>query len=321
MDGLGELVRVPTRRGVLARTVAFSGFGARDEREVLVLGDRGERHGRLLGGLADDAVLEALRNGERQAVIDVRVDDASADAAGLSCGGRARVLVQRLELLPDELWDALEEGQPVVLASPLSQGGRPYVVAPGTAPPPPPIAAHAADLLAGRGERQLVRDPNQQVVLEAVRPRPHLLIVGGGALADALAAQAALLGWDAVVREGTDEGSADTVALAGEAGPHDVLVVLSHDPEVDTPVLAAALQTGRGFVGALGSRATQQARRRRLAAKGLTPEQLDRLHGPVGLDLGARTPAEVAVAVVAEVLAHRAGRDARPLREGKGQLH
>src|SRR5699024_5109249 len=122
-----------------------------DEREVLVLGAHGERYGELLGGLADDAIQVALRNGERQAVIDVRVDDAAADAAGLSCGGRARVLVQRLEALPAELWVALEEGQPVVMASPLSQGGQPYVIVPGGAPPPPSIAGAAAELLAGRG--------------------------------------------------------------------------------------------------------------------------------------------------------------------------
>ena len=88
-----------------------------------------------------------------------------------------------------------------------------------------------------------------------------------------------------------------------------MLVLLDHDPEFDA-VLADGLRGGRGFIGALGSRHTQAARRERLLAAGLTDDDLAALHGPVGLDLGARTPAETAVSIVAQVIA----RARRPVR-------
>ena len=109
--------------------------------------------------------------------------------------------------------------------------------------------------------------------------------------------------------------------LTADLRPSDALVVLSHDPAVDTPALAAALRSGEPYVGALGSRHTQSARRQRLAAIGVPDAACDRIHGPVGLDLGARTPEEVALAVCAEILAHRSGRDAASLRAGTGPIN
>ena len=101
-----------------------------------------------------------------------------------------------------------------------------------------------------------------------------------------------------------------------EAGPQltaaDMVVVLEHRPSIATPVLAAALRRRVGYVGALGSRRTQEARRHALENAGLTHVDLAGLHGPTGLDLGARTPAETAIAIVAEILAERSGRRAGP---------
>jgi len=97
------------------------------------------------------------------------------------------------------------------------------------------------------------------------------------------------------------------------------MVVTSHDVEVAGPALAAALASPVGYLGALGSRRTQQARADWLAYRGIT--ELDRVHGPAGLDIGATTPAEIAVAILAETLAVRAHASAGPLREKSGSIH
>jgi xanthine dehydrogenase accessory factor len=98
-----------------------------------------------------------------------------------------------------------------------------------------------------------------------------------------------------------------------------VLVLLDHARTFDV-VLAEGLRRGRGFIGALGSRRTQSARRERLIAAGVTEEELGRLRGPVGLDLGARTPAETAVSIVAQVIAARSGRAGSALAGTEGRI-
>ncbi|MDQ3905924.1 MAG: XdhC family protein, partial [Actinomycetota bacterium] len=142
-----------------------------------------------------------------------------------------------------------------------------------------------------------------------------MLIVGGGAIGTALSAQCELLGW--AVRTETDLEPA--VAAAKEFTAVDVLALLDHAPAFDA-VLVELLRSGRGFCGALGSRHTQEVRHRRLRAAGITEEELARLHGPMGLDLGASTPAETAVSLVAEVIAVRRGRSGGPLTAAAGRI-
>jgi xanthine dehydrogenase accessory factor len=153
------------------------------------------------------------------------------------------------------------------------------------------------------------------VLLDVWVPVTTVLVVGRGSIGSALAAQARLLGW--AVR--TETEPAPAVAAAQDFTAADVLVLLDHAPAFDA-VLVELLRSGRGFCGALGSRHTQAARRTRLLAAGITEEQLARLHGPVGLDLGAATPAETAVSVVAEVLAVRRGRCGGRLVAAKGRI-
>lgn len=95
-------------------------------------------------------------------------------------------------------------------------------------------------------------------------------------------------------------------------GPASYVVVLTHDPKFDEPALEAALRTKARYVGAMGSRGTSQRRVDRLRARGLTDEQIGRIHGPIGLDIGAQNPAEIAVAIIAEIVAVKNGRAAKP---------
>jgi xanthine dehydrogenase accessory factor len=106
-----------------------------------------------------------------------------------------------------------------------------------------------------------------------------------------------------------------------ELGPRDVVLVFTHDAKFDEPALIAALASGAGYIGALGSRRTQQRRVERLRDAGLNEEAIARIHAPCGLDLGARTPAETSVSILAEVIAVRAGRDGEQLSETVGPIH
>ncbi|MDQ3906708.1 MAG: XdhC family protein, partial [Actinomycetota bacterium] len=153
------------------------------------------------------------------------------------------------------------------------------------------------------------------VLIDVWVPVTTVLIVGGGAIGTALAAQCQLLGW--AVRMETELEPA--IAAAKEFTAVDVLALLDHGPAFDA-VLVELLRSGRGFCGALGSRHTQEVRRRRLLAAGLTEEELMGLHGPMGLDLGASTPAETAVSLVAEVIAVRRGRSGGPLATAAGRI-
>ena len=151
----------------------------------------------------------------------------------------------------------------------------------------------------------------------AADPAPRqVLLVGVEPFGAALAAQAALLGWSARTTTELDESRAALATL----GPHDAVIVLEHRHAVATPVLAAALRGDIGYVGALGSRNMQSARAKSLRAAGATDDEIAALHCPTGLDLGARTPAESAVSIMAEVIAVGSGRDAQPLRSGANRI-
>ncbi|MGH3307874.1 MAG: XdhC family protein [Nocardioides sp.] len=127
-----------------------------------------------------------------------------------------------------------------------------------------------------------------------------ILIVGEGPVADALAPMLDALGWDAT----TATTFAETEAVIPSA---DAVVVTSHHEDVDGPAIRAALAAGTSYVGAMGSRRTQARRREWLVDHGVTEGELSALHAPVGLDIGADEPGEIAVSILAEIVAERRG--------------
>jgi len=143
---------------------------------------------------------------------------------------------------------------------------------------------------------QLLERDGERVFAEVLGPPPRLLIFGAVDLAEELCRAAQGLGWRTVV-------------------------VLTHEDRWDVPALAGALGSDAFYVGALGSRRTQERRRAQLLESGISEEQLGRLNGPAGLDLGAGTPAETAVSIVAEILAVRAGREGGRLRSSSERIH
>ena len=324
---------------VTARVVDIQGFSTWAGDELVVVDRDGVLHGALLGSVGAAQVLTASRpllgpGRPDLASAVVEVHGEAVAEAGLSCGGRAELLLQPTETIPPALWELLSVRAPAALVTRVSGTGRAaasQVVAPdgrvwGSLEPPAPGAlAEAARLLdAGHSATRRVTDEAGEVLVEAWVPSPRLVVVGSGELVGALAAQGRLLGWDlrAVEDRPSDDRSwpALTEALSW-AGGSAALVVLSHDPHVDVAALAAGLDAGITYLGAMGSRKTQSRRLERLLADGRSREELDRIHRPIGLDLGGRSAPEVALAICAEVLAGHCGRDARPLREHTGPIN
>ena len=118
----------------------------------------------------------------------------------------------------------------------------------------------------------------------------------------------------------TQVGWPDAVLDGVELGPRDAILIFTHDPKLDVPAVQAALKTDAGYIGALGSRNTTADRNRRLRDVGVSDEEIDRVFAPCGLDIGASTVEETAVAVLAEIIAHRAGRHGGLLREAQGPI-
>jgi xanthine dehydrogenase accessory factor len=258
-------------------------------------------------------------------VLSLDIESLDATAAGLTCGGAVDILIQRLDVIPTEFWDTLAAGRPAALVTVLGTDSTPILVRPGGAMLgtlgssglDTMAQAEAEPLLIYPGpSRTRIRVGPLELVIEAWNPVPRLVIVGASDLATALTRQVELLGWTATTVVGVE----DALSAVGDLSVADVVVVIDHDPFIATPVLAAALQRGIGYVGALGSRRTQRARREHLADVGVRALEIDRLHGPTGLDIGSRTPAETAVSIVAEIIAVRSSRSGAPLTRTLGRI-
>ncbi len=315
------------RSALVVRTVGVTELGPLLHGEMLLVAEDGERAGALLRGAADSTLAAAGARLWRQpdtgfAIEPVTVPFDDAVAAGLTCGGTAEVLFQALDRVPASLWEALSANATAVLATRLdrsSHGGRSLVVR-ADSTTDGSLGDDTLDQAAiGEGQR-LVRSPGGgtarldvagvPVLVETWNPAPRLVMVGDVALSAALASLAGQLGWHPTITTDAD----DSLAAIDQLGPNDVVIVIEHRPSIATPAFTAALRRQVGYVGALGSRRTQVARRNALRNAGATDADLGRLYGPTGLNLGARSPLESAISIVAEIIAMRAGRDARPLR-------
>ena len=197
----------------------------------------------------------------------------------------------------------------------------------------PAALAELAPEIARNG---IVEHEGAKAFAEVYGPPPRLVVVGAVDTAEALCAAARLLGWrticvDARAVFATPERipSADELLVAwpdealARVAPdrNTAVVVLAHDDKFDLPALRVALRTDAFYVAAIGSRRTQARRRERLLDEGLTEAELERVYAPAGLDVGAESPAETAVAILAEALAVRAGRHGTPLQTAAGRIH
>ena len=311
----------------LARVVSVTGMGSNDRDEATAVTDGLPAIGSILSGAADaalaDALAEPVAGGGAARLLDLRIGDDDAVAVGLTCGGRASVLLQPAADLPETAWQLLASRIPVCLITDLLDPvlGRTtwLTVGPDQDSGDPVAREREVVALFGRGtpETAVLDVGDRRLLVSALWPTPRLVIVGEGLIAEALGGAARLLGWEPST---VNEVSAATDAVAA-VGPGDGVVVLSHDRTVDAPVLAAALSSDVGYLAALGSRHTQAARAGWLVDHGVTTDEISRVRGPAGLDIGARTPSEIAVAIVAEMVAVRSGATGSPLADRGGPIH
>jgi xanthine dehydrogenase accessory factor len=288
----------------LVSVIETWGSAPRPVGSLLAVRGDGAVTGSVSGGCVEDDLVRRVSRGERPSeagIVRYGVSKEEASRFGLPCGGTLRLLVEPLRATDwlDTLLAATARHELVARIVTLGSGQielRP---------------AQRGDKPAFDGER----------FTSIFGPRWRLLLIGAGQLSRITAQMAQALGfavhvcdprreyrsdWDV---DGVlfEDGMPDDVVVAMEPDAHTAIVALTHDPKLDDMALLEALKSPAFYVGALGSRSNTAARRERLALFDLSGEEIDRLHGPVGLYLGSRTPAEIAIAILAEIVAVKNG--------------
>jgi len=286
--------------------------------------------GSVSGGCVENAVVEAgkktLASGKAQ-LLHFGVSDDTAWSVGLACGGSLDVFVEKLDpsffaVVREALAAQKSVTVATVIGGPEAEIGRKLaLVEDGTAVGAidDAAAAEARAALSARASRR-VRSGERELFVDVLLPAPRLIVVGGVHIAVALVTLAKALGFRTILVDPRESfGNAKRFPHADEIvneWPDKALerlspdasaavAVLTHDPKLDDPALLAALPGRAFYVGALGSKRTQEKRRSRLLASGLPEAALARLHGPIGLPLGGRSPEEIALAILAQIVETR----------------
>ena len=305
-------------QAAVATVVATRSSAPRPVGSKLVLRAEGSIEGSVSNGCVESDVIlaaqEVLEGGEPR-LITYGITDEMAFGVGLPCGGEIDVFVEPYRDGEAEVVLTVVAGEDVgeKLHDPeLEQTAR------------------------RRGRSHVFEHEGRTVFADVSVPPPRLFVYGAADTAEALCAAAKLLGWRTIVadarpRFATPERipSADELLLLwpdealAQISPDaaTAIVVLTHDDKFDLPLVRAALATEAFYLGWLGSRRNQERRRGLLVEEGVAEDDLDRVRGPAGLDLGAASPEETAVSILAEILAVRAGRSGGALREAGTRIH
>lgn len=345
-----------TQPVALTTVVSTSGSAPRPVGTMMAVAADGSVAGSLSGGCVEAAVhdlaLAVLASGESE-LRSFGYADADAFATGLTCGGRIEVFI---EPLPDvaSLLAAIQAQQPVASAVVLDHPdaawrGRRWTVPDHVVSSPgleTAVRSDAQALLAAGATSELTYGVNGERVGDDVRVLittwalpPRLIVFGAVDFAAALARMAPLMGYRVTVCDARPTfataarfpGTEVVVdwphrylaaeASAGRLDRRTAVCVLTHDPKFDAPALETALGLDLAYVGAMGSRRAHDERRARLLDAGVSASALARLHSPIGLDLGAATPEETAVAILGEILLTRNRTSGRPLSQTAGHIH
>ena len=321
----------------LATVVETWGSAPRGTGAKMALTADGEIAGSVSGGCVEGAVYEVgaevLQSGSPQ-LLHFGVADETAWDVGLACGGTIDVFVERLQPAVYRQARALLEAdesfaRATVIAGPAALVGRSLIVENdgrvrgevGPAVDEAIVAAAKESLARGVSGRDLLplhedREESLELFVEVSLPSPSLIIIGGVHIAIALTTIAKSLGYRTIVIDprrafGSEArfGHVDRLIQAWPDSAFEQVRItsstavasLTHDPKIDDPALTLALESPAFYVGALGSRKTHARRRRRLIAAGVPEADVDRIRGPIGLDIGAQTPEEIGLAIMAEI--------------------
>ena len=315
----------------------------------------GSVSGGCVEGAAYDLAVQARDTGSAH-LQRYGVSDDAAFAVGLSCGGQIELFVERFcrDTFAEfpALVDAVGLSRPVALATVLAgpRAGNHLVVTAGETfgslgsarlddavrDDALGVLAHGAAAVVRYGADGERRGDDLPVFVNSFAPRPRMIVFGAIDFAAAVARLGTFLDYRVTVCDArptfataerfpdVDEVVVDwphRYLARTEVGPDTVLCVLTHDPKFDVPVLAEAVRLPVAYIGAMGSRRTHAERMAALRELGLDDAQLARIRGPIGLDIGSRTPAETAVSIAAEIIAVRWGGSGASLRDTGGTIH
>jgi xanthine dehydrogenase accessory factor len=299
----------------LVTVIETWGSAPRPPGALLAMRGDGLVAGSVSGGCVEDDLIDRVRQGERvgrPSLIAYGVTKEEAARFGLPCGGNLRLVQEPLTETGwlDEILRRTAQHELVARILDL-ESGRVVIE---------PAARGEAFAFDGRTLRALFG------------PRWRMLIIGAGQLSRALAQMALMLDFEVICCDPREEyhltwdipgttfskAMPDDLAVELQLDPHCAVVAVTHDPKLDDLALLEALKSPAFYVGALGSRGNTAKRKERLALFDLSAVEIGRLHGPIGLDIGSRTPGEIAVSILAEVIAVRNGvalKQKKPLRD------
>jgi len=304
---------------VVATVVATRSSSPRPVGSKLVVREDGSLEGSVSGGCVENDVVvtaQEVRDTGVPRLVTYGITDDMAFSVGLPCGGEIDVFVEPLGETP-------ERG--VVLTVIAGEGV-------GEKLDDPELVRAALR----RGRSHVIEVGERTVFADVFADPPRLLVYGALDTAEELCAAANLLGWRTIVADARPRfatkarmRSADELIVAwpeealAQVGPDaaTAIVVLTHDDKFDLPLIRGALASDAYYIGWIGSRRNQARRRGILLEEGIGEDELDRISGPAGLDVGADSPAETAVSILGEILAVRAAREGGRLREGAGRIH
>lgn len=304
-----------SRPFVLARVVSTWGSAPRAVGAAMAIDADGAFVGSVSGGCVEGAVIQEaghVLESRRPKLLEFGVDDERAWSVGLTCGGKIQVLLELFPLFSDDpaqqeagaLWlDRLERGLPLTITSRIDQA-----------------LVEVGDVNSV-GKSGLVSTDDELVFVHHTRGLERLVIIGATDIATHLVRLARQFDFETTVVDPRPAFSnisrfdpapdrilstwPDEALTVSPPTPDTYAVVLSHKPDLDDPALHVLLRSDVRYIGALGSRRTQEKRRKRLADHGFTQDQVDRVRGPVGLSIGAAGPAEIALSIMAEIIAVR----------------
>jgi xanthine dehydrogenase accessory factor len=317
------------KRYALATLIKVERSAPKPPGSAMAVCEDGTVAGSVSGGCVESALHDeamAVLQSNQPKTVSYGISDAEGFEIGLACGGQLHLFVDA-PTLPTGLLDAIEGNQPVALATVVKgdDAGRRTMVRPENGDRRNGVEGDARALLA-RQVNDLKTYGETEVFIQSFAPAAEMYVFGAADFSAAAASIGRFLGYHVTVIDpravfATKERFPaahqvvvdwpDKFLAKAPIGPSTAIVILTHDPKFDLPALIHAVKTDAGYIGAMGAKRTNEERFRKLREAGCTEEQLARIHAPIGMDIGGKSPEETAVSIAAEIIALKHGKSAK----------